>query len=165
MNIPFAQLPDHARLWIYQAAAPFSPETEQRILLQLQAFLTDWAAHGNGLTAGAEIRHNRFVLIGVDETQAPPTGCSIDKSVALLKALEQQEAISLFDRTVIAFMQEEHLSTARLSELKALVAEGKLKAGTLVFNNTIERKGQLNSEWLQPAGLTWLKKYFTSVSV
>jgi hypothetical protein len=37
--------------------------------------------------------------------------------------------------------------------------------GTLVFNNVITKKGELNTGWLIPAETTWLKRYLPSETI
>src|SRR5688572_30363145 len=69
-RIPFDQLPSDARLWIFAAERPLSTSESRRILDEADAFIDQWAAHGVPLTAGRDLRHNQFVLVGVDERAA-----------------------------------------------------------------------------------------------
>jgi len=51
MYIPFDQMPDEARVWIYPSNRPFS-ESEIPLLKNLvEQFLTQWTAHNQALEA------------------------------------------------------------------------------------------------------------------
>src|SRR5690606_27168947 len=93
------------RVWIYQSNRFLQQDEIRKIEQILQEFVTQWTAHGNQLAGSFEIRYDLFIVLMVDEEQAMVTGCSIDKSVHLLKKIEQALGISLFDRLQIAFRQ------------------------------------------------------------
>ena len=54
MYLPIEQMPDHSRVWVYQANRPFSASETQAIENYLTPALTQWAAHGAGLNASFE---------------------------------------------------------------------------------------------------------------
>ena len=81
------------RIWIYQADRELTAADKARILNKLELFTAEWKAHGRPLAAKAEVRYDRFIILMVDDAIAPPTGCSIDKSVYLLKEIEKELTI------------------------------------------------------------------------
>ena len=54
MFVPFNQLPDHARVWIYPSSRSFSNQELAIIREKAKAFLEQWTAHGAELQAGIE---------------------------------------------------------------------------------------------------------------
>ena len=88
-----------------------------------------------------------------------PSGCSIDSSVRVLKSLEQDLGIQLFDRNRVAFKSGDAVKLIPLQHLKQKFQEGILNEGILTFNNVVTTKSALDHEWLVPAGNTWLKRY------
>ena len=74
-RIPFSELPPDARLWAFPANRPLFPEEEARILEEVDTFLEGWATHGTPLTAARDWRYGWFLLVAVDESTAPPSGC------------------------------------------------------------------------------------------
>ena len=46
MFVPFDQLPDNARVWIYPSSRKFSPDEVLVIRQKTKAFLEQWTAHG-----------------------------------------------------------------------------------------------------------------------
>ena len=85
--IPFDTLPDDSRLWCFGASrAPDASRTEL-LLDSMRAFVSEWTAHRSDLQAGFDWLHGRFLLIGVDESGAGASGCSIDALTGHLKRL------------------------------------------------------------------------------
>lgn len=160
MLIPFENIPDDARIWIYQADRKLTDTEEQQIVNAGQIFFKDWAAHGAPLKSSFKVFHNQFLVISADESFNKASGCSIDSSVAFVKQLEQQLGINFFDRTKIAFIFNDEVFIETLNNLKTSVADGKITESTLTFNNLVSSKGEFESSWIVPAKSTWLNKYF-----
>ncbi len=159
MLVPFEALPPNARLWIYQASRPLSETECQQIETAAETFIESWDAHGAPLQAAYGIPFQHFLIIGVNQGYNLPSGCSIDKSVELVRQLEQTLGIPFFERTQIAFWINERIQTYPLAQLKSLVAEGILSADTLVFDNTIQTKEALETAWRKPMKESWAKRY------
>ena len=153
-------LPGSSKVWIYQSEALLT--TEQRIQLdrRLKAFCAGWQSHGNALKAASVVVADLFIVIAVDEAAAGASGCSIDKSVQLLRESEAELGVVLLNRSQIAFLANGVTQLLPVSELKNAVSVGLLTPETLVFNNLCNNLGQLRTEWLTPAGTTWLARYF-----
>ena len=60
MLVDFNTLPEHSRVWIYQANRSFSEEELTEIKQQLDTFITNWTAHGSELNACYDIKYKRF---------------------------------------------------------------------------------------------------------
>lgn len=150
------------RIWIYQADRPLTEAEEALILDRLNTFNSQWEAHGKPLAAKAEVRYGRFIILMVDDDVAPPTGCSIDKSVHLLKTIEQETGLNLFDRMQVAYKEDGIIKTASRAEFEQLLATGTLTENTLVFNNLIASYPQLEREWEVPVKDSWHARVFLS---
>ena len=152
---------ENSRVWIYQADRNLSAEELRPIQERLDAFTATWEAHGKVLKAAAAIQYNRFIIFMVDEAQAPVTGCSIDKSVALLKGLEQEFHLNLFDRMQIAYRDENGIQACSKAAFEALIATGLVTADTVVFNNLAQTYGALQTAWEVPAKQSWHNQLFS----
>lgn len=148
------------RIWIYQADRLLTDIEAKYVLDKLEGFTSQWKAHGKSLAAKAEIRHNRFVIVMVDDHVAPPTGCSIDKSVHLLKEIEAETGVNLFDRTQVAYRDGEQIKAVSRAEFERLVATGEVTDQTIVFNNLIASYPELESHWEVPLKESWHAKVF-----
>ncbi len=165
MHIDFDEMPDTARLWIYQADRPFTEEEKNFIQSETAAFLEEWTAHGADLSSSYTILYDQFLIIAVDQDMVMASGCSIDKQVQFVQGLGQQLGINLMDRAKVAFVSESNGSGKKImmtsiSELKQKVNSGDIKADTLTFNNLIDTKAQLDGHWIVPASNSWMKRYF-----
>jgi tRNA U34 5-methylaminomethyl-2-thiouridine-forming methyltransferase MnmC len=88
MYVPFENLPEESRIWIYQSNRKFS-DAEFSEINHFATFLETWAAHGTSLESSYQLKYNRFIIIAVNQDVQPATGCSIDSSVEFIQSLEQ----------------------------------------------------------------------------
>jgi len=165
MWTPFNQLPETARIWIYQSGRTLTEPEVAAVERELQPAVDHWAAHGSPLLASARLFHNRFLVIAVDEAHHLPSGCSIDASVRWVRELGQTLDTDFFDRSVAYIASDGLVHTVPLAHLKATVADGQLKPDTVIFNNLVATKGELEHGWQVRAGDSWLKRYFKHQAV
>lgn len=156
----FDKVSDSARIWIYQADRPINPAEKAMIREQTEAFLSQWAAHGSALQAAGDVLYDHFLVICIDESFQMASGCSIDSSVRFVQELGQRMNLDFFQRTNLAFDLETGMKLVPLSKMKTAVESGQVKADSLFFDNNIQSKGQLASQWRVKAGESWLKRYF-----
>jgi len=96
-RVPFEQLPDHGRLWVFPATRDLSDTEAATFLGAVDDFLSSWSAHGQPLLSGRELRDGRFLLVGVDVDAEAPSGCSIDALVNRLRALSSELGVAVID--------------------------------------------------------------------
>lgn len=151
---------DSTRVWIYQSNRPFSDTEADIIGQQLRHFANSWAAHGASLAAFGEVYANQFIILGVDESRAGASGCSIDKSTHFIEALERAHHIDLFDRMTFAWLDENtEVKTATASVFAELYKKGTLTPETMVFDNLVPTLGDLRKNWQKPITQSWHKRF------
>ncbi|RKR80025.1 hypothetical protein BDD43_0114 [Mucilaginibacter gracilis] len=157
---------ENSRIWIYQSNRELNPAELALTERILNEFTVDWTAHNNLLKAKAEVRYNRFIILTVDESQTGASGCSIDKSVALMKKLEQEFNINLFDRFNTAYRTANgNITTATRAEFEELIKQGIINTDTTVFNNLVNKLGDLATKWEVPYKNSWHKQVFGDLVV
>jgi hypothetical protein len=159
MYVPFNELPENSRIWIYQADRKLAPSEKQLAEAALKDFCESWVAHGVPLKTSFTVEHDQFIILATDEDHHAPSGCSIDSSVKVLKELQQSLGIDLFDRSRVAFLVNNEIITHPLSQLKTLFDSGSLNAGSITFDNLVPSRGDLSRRWKTPVEKTWLTKY------
>lgn len=164
MYIDFDKLPDHARVWVYQASRPLADSEVAAIRTLLQPALSQWAAHGQPLLASAQVVDNRFVVVGVDEGYNLPSGCSIDASVRTLRDIGQQLNTDFFDRSAAVRTADGAVTAYPLPTIKAAVADGLISPETTVYNTLVKTKAEFLADWHMRAADSWLKRYFKSIT-
>lgn len=161
MLVNFHEMPANSRIWIYQANQTFSDEIKSTLSTKLDNFIANWESHGAPLKASWSLFYDLFLIIAVDEDHYAASGCSIDKSVHLIKELEAELGTELLGKNSVAILQESSIATIALKDLKKSVIEGKIKPDSVVFNNLIPTLGELDTNWKLPAEKTWVSRYFT----
>lgn len=151
----FKSLPDNSRVWVYQADRFLSREEALEIQEALNAFVSQWQAHGKGLLAKARILQRIFVVVAVDPNFQEATGCSIDSSVHLIKQFEEQYDIDFFQRLNTVYVKDEQLHLSDKARLKDAINKQIVDAETIVFDNTITQLSQLRTAWEKPLAKSW----------
>jgi len=155
--ISFDALPDDARLWCFGASrAPDAPRTGH-LFDSMQAFVSEWTAHRRDLQAGFDWLHERFLLIGVDESRAGASGCSIDALTGHLRSLGAELDLDLLDSMPVWFRDPSgHVRMVSRAEFTDLALRGEVSANTPVFDLTLTRLGDLRACGLETAaGSAW----------
>ena len=96
--------------------------------------------------------------MGVDENFNNVSGCSIDSSVRVIKELEDEFDLDLMNKLNIAFKVGENLNTVTLAEFQEYLKLEKVNEDTIVFNNMIQSKDELVSNWEVPVKQSWHKQ-------
>ena len=152
--------PDESRVWIYQADRPFEDSDVPLLNEEIDSFCQQWTSHNHDLRALGGVMHDQFVVLVVDETQTSTSGCSIDKSVAFIKYLEQKYNRKLLERDKVAWVDEnEKIHTVPLAELGKAVKEGMIDLETKVFDNLVSNRREFLDRWTVPLGRSWMKRF------
>ena len=160
MYVPFENLPDESKIWIYQSNRKFSDEEVAEIEGASRAFIDEWAAHGTGLEASFQIPYNRFVILAVNQETQAVTGCSIDSSVQFIQSLEQKYGVDLLDKMNVTFKLGEHIAHKSLLDFKKMAKDKAVTGNTIVFNNLINTVGEYREFWEVPAMDSWHSRFF-----
>lgn len=160
MYIPFENLPEESRIWIYQSNRKFSDEEVAEIENDLEAFVEDWAAHGTSLEASFITKYNRFIILAVNQDVQQATGCSIDKSVEFIQSLEQKYKVDLLDKMNVTYKQGEFLTHKSLLDFKRMAKEKAVSPNTIVFNNLVNTIEEWKESWEVPAEDSWHSRFF-----
>ena len=160
MYIPFDQLPDYSRVWIYQAERKLAEQEIEVLRQRLSRFCEGWNTHGNGMPTSFELFDQQIIVLAVDESGLGASGCSIDSSVRVLRELESLLGVNLTDQGKVSVRNTGgDLKVFPALGLKSKVQSGELTLEQEVINPMIQTKADLNQLW-QPVRNSWLNKYF-----
>ena len=159
--VQFETLPDDSRLWVFGVERTLDGPERESLLGAVDSFLETWAAHGMPLTCGRDWRRERFLFVAVDQASVPPSGCSIDALVGVLKDQERRLGVRVLDNTPVWFLKDGDVQRLARSEFRRLVEEGAVGPDTVVFDNTVTRlKEARGGLWEGPARASWHQKVF-----
>ncbi len=156
MYIPFENLADHSRIWIYQADRLLSADEIDDIQKSGRQFVTEWTAHQNTLHASFTVLHSLFLVLAVDESVNDASGCSIDKSVHFVQGMEKKWGVGFFNRLNVAYRCNEISDIKPLKEFISQYKELSSTTSLKVFNNLLTYKEELHTKWLCDVGDSWI---------
>lgn len=159
--VPFSELPDDARLWVFAAPRPLATAEAEALLEQVDRFLEGWLAHGRPVVGGRELRYDRFLFVAADERATGVSGCSIDTLYRMLQELEDELGVRLRDSSPVWYRTEDgSIRTVSRSEFRELARAGEVGEDTVVFDNTVRSVGAGRKGWEIPLRESWHAKAF-----
>src|SRR5215204_2050591 len=163
MNLEYKNLLDEnfsgdSRVWIYQGSRLFGLNEALAIEELLNDFAGNWLSHGVGVKGAGFLFFGQFIILMADEKATGVSGCSTDSSVRLIKDIEQRFGVNMFDRTTLAFVVKDKVELLPLSQLQYAFDNGFINSETLYFNNLVQTKEELESNWIVPIKNSWLAK-------
>ncbi|HEY2720167.1 MAG TPA: hypothetical protein VGI82_00490 [Chitinophagaceae bacterium] len=147
-----------SRVWIYQSSRLFRMSEALQLETMLDQFTHSWLSHGVPVKGEAHLFFGQFVVLIADETATGVSGCSTDSSVRLIKEIEQKFAVSMFERTMLAFLVNGKIEILPMQQLQYAVDKGFISGETLYFNNLVPTKEELENNWIIPLKESWLAK-------
>lgn len=154
--VPFEQLPDDARVWVFGAAAPVDDVDSRRLLAAVDGYLVQWKAHGHPLTCARDWRNDRFLIIGVDQRTEGASGCSIDGLFRTLQGLERAIGTTLVGGGRVYFRDSQgFVHAVTRPEFEAMAARNEVGAETAVFDTTVTTAAAARTAFEQPAKASW----------
>lgn len=155
-RVPFDALPDDARVWIFGAASEMTQDRVDRLLDEVDDFLAQWNAHGAPLTCGREWRDGRFLAIGVDQSTAGASGCSIDGLFRTLAKLEPELGTTLLGGGRVYYRDADgRVIAATRPGFNQLARDGKVGPDTLAFDTSITSADAWRERFEQPISQSW----------
>lgn len=157
----FSSLPHEARLLVFSASRPLTPGEIERLLAEVDGFISGWSSHREAVTAARDWRHDRFLLVAADENVTALSGCSVDKITRRMKELGEELKARLVDNEGIYFRSAAGIERVGRAEFAGLVESGAVNEETIVFNNTVTRLGDLRAgQWELPFRNSWHARAF-----
>lgn len=165
MNLSYTHLlpadfSDESRVWIYQSNRLFSLAEAMEIEKILESFANEWTSHGTPVKGFGTLFFGQFIILMADEAQTGVSGCSTDSSVRMIKIIESNMQVSLFERTNLAFVVKNKIELLPLQQVQYALEKQFIDENTLFFDNTVHNKATLQNSWIIPLGKSWLAKRF-----
>lgn len=162
-RVSFKELPDDARVWVFGAAGELSASASRRLLDAVDDFLDHWNAHGFPLVCAREWRDDRFLAIGVDQSTAGASGCSIDGLFRTLQRLEPELGTTLVGAGRVYYRDSDgRVNVATRPSFSQLGRDGKIGAETAVFDTSLTSAAAWRKDFERPASESWHSKLLAS---
>jgi hypothetical protein len=147
---------EESRVWVYQSSRAFIEKEQNEINEQLEQFYQQWTAHGAPVRGWAKVLFGQFIVIMADETDVAVSGCSTDSSVRVIKSIERQYSVNMFDRLSITFLKNGKAEMLPFSQIQYALDRGFIDGDTELFNNVVYTRKDLLQQWLVPLKESWL---------
>lgn len=148
--------PDDAKAWVYQSNRAFSEGEEREVNEQLLQFYSQWTSHGVAVRGWASVLFHQFIVVIADERASGVSGCSTDGMVRIIKSLERQYSVQLFDRLTLTFLVDEKPQMLPMGQVAYALEKGYIQRDTPFFNNSVTALSGLRTGWLVPLKSSWL---------
>jgi hypothetical protein len=136
--VRFENLPSDARVWIFAASDPVTGPRAGQLLAAVDEWLAGWKAHGEPLTCARDWRDDRFLAIGVDQSTAGASGCSIDALFRVFQKLQSALGTSMLGGGRVFHRDRSGAVVAQSrAEFTQAAASGTIGADTTVFDTTV----------------------------
>jgi hypothetical protein len=159
MYIPFENMPDHARVWIYQANRTLTSTECQIISESLATATQNWEAHGAPLQASFEIRFNQVVVLAVNESINQASGCSIDSSTRWFKDLATNLDVDFFNRD-LAVVRGNSIELIPFGLIKTSVQTEKILPNDMILTPLTDQVLKYRNGWISAAQTSYIQKHF-----
>lgn len=155
-RVPFDSLPDDARVWVFGAAREITGAASEPLLAAVDDFLGQWNAHGAPLTCARDWRDDRFLAVGVDQSSAGASGCSIDGLFRTLARLEPVLGTTMLGGGRVYYRDADgRVNVTTRSAFNQLAADGRVGPDTPVFDTAITTAAGWRHDFERPMRESW----------
>jgi hypothetical protein len=152
-----------SRVWIYQSNRIFSVAEALQIEDMLAEFVETWKSHGVPVKGYANLFFGQFVVLMADENATGVSGCSTDSSVRMVKAIEAQFNVNMFERQLLGFVVKDKIQLVPMSQLNYALENNFITPDTIYFNNLVQTKDELAANWMVTVKDSWLASRIAKV--
>lgn len=145
MYIPYSDLSDNNKIWVYISDRPFTEEEDIFVEHKLTDLCNNWDVHGSPLKASFVVVKSQIVVLFSDEVDNQASGCSIDSSVRGLKEIGEKLNIDFFNRWNIACEKDNTIQVLHVNDFKAKLKIGEITGEDYVFKNVLSSKSEFES--------------------
>jgi len=154
--VPFDQLPDSSRTWVFAADKTLSSSQSAQLLNAVDQFLAAWKAHGEPLTVGRDWKHNRFLTVAVDQSTAGASGCSVDELFRILTSVENRVGASLVTSGLVLYRDRGGaIQSVTREKFVKLSRTGEVDRSTIVFDPSVTSLAEWRSKFETDVGHSW----------
>lgn len=157
MTVPFETLSEEAKVWLYPSSRKFYPQELEPLKEKIENFLESWIENKE-IKLGYTILYNRFIVFSVEENVSI-TNRDLDKQVAFILELQQEYEVELLDKMNVCFKQGEFVQYKEVKEFKKLLKNKSVNSKTIVFDNLIQTKYDLENFWEVPITESWYGRF------
>ncbi len=155
--VDFNTLSEEARVWIYPCNRKFYPQEIEEVKQKIENFINNWK-ESTDLQASYQLLYNRFIIFST-ENDVEISNKDIDKQVAFILQIQQEYEVELLDKMNVCFKQGEYTQYKDVKEFKKLIKNKSVNSQTVVFDNLVQTKYDLEHFWEVPITESWYNRF------
>lgn len=159
MFVPYESLSETAKVWIYPSNRKFYKEELEPIDRKVKDFVSQWKKEDDNFKCSYQLLYNRFIIILAEDDEGVLTNKDIDSQVGFILSLQNEYDVELLDKMNVCFKQGEYVQYKELKEFKKLLKNKSVSEKTVVFDNLIQSKGELEEFWEVPITESWYNRF------
>jgi hypothetical protein len=152
-------IPKNHKLWFYGFTKDLDNNDLRNIEARLNQFTQEWESHGQKVNAKSLLVGGHLMILAVNNDFIEASGCSIDSSVALIRDINKEYQLDLFDRLKLGIVEGEKIKYLSKEQVSLSVESGSLDVNKMCVNETINNSDHL-SQFIVPVSQSWLGKSF-----
>lgn len=158
MLVDYNNLSEQARVWIYPSSRKFYPQETEELNNKITKFVETWKQDDEDFKASYQFLHDRFIIF-ITEENSLLTNQDVDKQVRFILQLQEEYNIELLDKMNVCFKQGKYIQYKELTVFKQLVKNKSVNEKTIVFDNLLQTKYDLENYWEIPITESWYNRF------
>jgi hypothetical protein len=159
MFVDYKSISDDAKVWIYPSNRKFYPQEIDEIEQKIKTFVENWKSVDENFKVSYRFLYNRFIILVADDSETSLTNADIDASVSFILQLQETYKVELLDKMNACFKQGEYVQYKELKDFKKLLKNKAVTAKTIIFDNLVNNKEDLESFWEIAIEDSWYNRY------
>jgi len=157
--VDFNKIPEQAKVWVFPSSRKFYPQEIDGLQKKIENFLNEWEDQKISLTCAYKLAYGRFIILAMDTAEISLSLTAHETLTTFIQKLEKQHKLILLDRMNVCYKQGEFVQYKDLKEFKTLIKNKAVSKKTVVFNNMINLKVELNYDWEINIMDSWLGRF------
>lgn len=159
MIIEFNKIPKQAKVWVFPASRKFYPQEIDGLKERIEDFLNDWDDQEISISCSYLLKYDRFIIISVDDSKNSLSLQAHDLLITFIQELEKVFDIVLMDKINVCYKQGEFVQYKDIKDFKKMMKAKGVSQKTIVFNNMITLKEELDYNWEINIMDSWLGRF------
>jgi hypothetical protein len=159
MFVDYNTISEDAKVWVYPSSRKFYPTEIEEVEQKIKTFVENWKADDENFKASYQFLYHRFIIFVADVSETTVTNADIDASVSFILELQETYKIELLDKMNACFKQGEFVQYKELKDFKKLVKNKAVTGKTIIFDNLVNNKEDLENFWEISIENSWYNRF------
>jgi hypothetical protein len=159
MYVAYHSLPENSKVWVYPSNRKFYSNEIEEIEAKIKVFVENWKSEDENFKVSYQFLYHRFIIFIVDVDTVALTNEDIDTSVSFILSLQETYDVALLDKMNVCFKQGEFVQYKELKDFKKLLKNKALTGKSIIFDNLISIKQDLDNHWEMPIEESWYNRF------